>query len=101
MSACRRSSRIRTDRTRRRTGARSLSRTPPSSGTGPRAGVGPRAAACIPNPQGTFSGTATYDDGFTTLNYSWSGTVDFDPNGQINPWFPDYYTEVWDHADVA
>lgn len=75
--------------------------TPPSSGTGPRAGVGPRAAACIPNPQGTFSGTATYDDGFTTLNYSWSGTVDFDPNGQINPWFPDYYTEVWDHADVA
>jgi hypothetical protein len=75
-----------------------LSFSPPST---PHA-VGPRAAnVCTPNPQGSFSGTATYTDDFTTLNYSWSGTVDFDPNGQINPWFPDYYTEVWDNANVA
>jgi hypothetical protein len=75
---------------------------PPSSG-GTHAAVRPRAAnVCIPNPQGTFSGTAHYDDTVTTsMDWSWSGNVDFDPNGLINPWFPDYATEVWDSATVA
>jgi hypothetical protein len=78
-----------------------ISWTPGPAGA-PHGAVGPRAAnVCIPNPQGSFSGSATYDDGFTTLNYSWSGTVDFDPNGQINPWFTDYFTELWDYANVA
>jgi hypothetical protein len=74
---------------------------PPSSGT--HAAVGPRAAnVCIPNPQGSFSGTAHYDDTITTIvDWSWSGTVDFDPNGQVNPWFSDYFDEVWDNATVA
>jgi hypothetical protein len=79
----------------------SLTWSPPSSGAAQHAAVGPRANVCIPNPQGSFSGTAHYDDTFTTLNYSWSGNVDFDPNGQINPWFPDYQTEVWDNASAA
>ena len=74
---------------------------PPSSGT--HAAVGPRAAdVCIPNPQGTFSGTAHYDDTITTkVDWTWSGNVDFDPAGQINPWFPDHATEVWDSASVV
>ena len=74
---------------------------PPSSL--PHAGVSPRAAnVCIPDPQGTFSGTAHYDDTITTVvDWTWNGTVDFDPNGQVNPDFPDYFTEVWDNATVA
>jgi hypothetical protein len=68
----------------------------------PHAAVMPRTAACIPNPQGSFSGTAHYDDGITTsVDWSWSGNVDFDPAGKINPWFPDYASEVWDDASVV
>jgi hypothetical protein len=76
-----------------------ISWTPPSPGL--HSAV--RAAnVCIPDPQGTFSGTAHYDDGITTVvDWSWSGNVDFDPNGQVNPGFPDYFDEVWDNADVA
>jgi hypothetical protein len=78
----------------------SLTFSPPSAG--PHAAVSPRAAACVPNPQGSFSGTAHYDDGITTeVDWNWSGNVDFDPAGQINPWFPDYATEVWDDASVV
>jgi hypothetical protein len=79
----------------------SLAWLPPGAGT--HAAARPRAAnVCIPNPQGSFSGTAHYDDTVTTtVDWSWSGTVDLDPNGQINPWFPDYFTEVWDDASVA
>jgi hypothetical protein len=74
---------------------------PPSSG--PNAAVGPRAAnVCLPDPQGSFSGTGDYDNGVgTTLHYSWNGTVDFDPFGPGNPWFPDYAGEVWDSATVV
>ena len=74
---------------------------PEGSGTG-HAAISPQTDACVPNPQGSFSGTAHYDDTVTTVvDWSWSGNVDFDPNGQINPWFPDYFDEVWDNADVA
>jgi hypothetical protein len=73
---------------------------PPSSL--PHTGVRPRAAnVCVPDPQGSFSGSAHYDDTVTTIvDWSWSGDVDFDPFGQMNPWFPDYFTEVWDSAMV-
>jgi hypothetical protein len=79
----------------------SLTFSPP--GPGPHAGVTPRAAnVCVPDPQGSFSGTAHYDDGITTeMDWSWSGNVDFDPVGQINPWFPDYASELWDAASVV
>jgi hypothetical protein len=79
-----------------------LTFSPPSS-RARHSAVGPRAGgACTPNPQGTFSGTAHYDDTITTVvDWSWSGNVDFDPNGQVNPFFPDYDTEVWDNSDVA
>jgi hypothetical protein len=74
--------------------------TPPSSG--PHSAVRPRAAnVCIPNPQGSFSGTAHYDDTVSTIvDWSWSGNVVFEANGQVNPWFPDYFDEVWDNATV-
>jgi hypothetical protein len=80
-----------------------ISWSPPSPGGGPNAGVRPRAAnVCVPEPQGSFSGTGDYDNGFgTTLHYSWIGTVDFDPFGPGNPWFPEYSTEVWDSATVV
>jgi hypothetical protein len=76
---------------------------PPTPGSPRAPAVGPRAAnVCVPDPQGSFSGTGDYDNGFgTTLHYSWSGTVDFDPFGPGNPWFPDYSTEVWDSATVV
>jgi hypothetical protein len=79
----------------------SLTFSPPSSG--PHTAIRPRAAnVCIPDPQGSFSGTGDYDNGVgTTLHYSWNGTVDFDPFGPGNPWFPDYSTEVWDSAMVV
>jgi hypothetical protein len=85
------------------TKAFSLAFMPPSSGGAPHGAVSPRAAdVCIPDPQGTFSGTAHYDDTVTTVvDWSWSGTVDFDPDGQINPWFPDYSTEAWSNASVV
>jgi hypothetical protein len=78
-----------------------LTFSPPASG--PHASVSPRAAnVCTPNPQGNFSGTAHYDDTVSTsMDWSWSGNVDFDPDGQINPWFPGYDDEVWDNARVA
>jgi hypothetical protein len=73
--------------------------TPPSSSGHSAA----RAAnVCLPDPQGSFSGTAHYDDGITTkVDWSWSGNVDFDPAGQINPWFPVFGSEVWDSASVV
>lgn len=72
---------------------------PPSSA--PRTAVSPRAATvCVPDPQGGFSGSSTYTDPATTVNWSWSGNVDFEPNGSINPWFTEYGTEVWDAATV-
>jgi hypothetical protein len=79
----------------------SLTFSPP--GPGPHAGITPRAAnVCVPEPQGSFSGTGDYDNGVgTTLHYSWSGTADFDPFGPGNPWFPDYSSEIWDSATVV
>jgi hypothetical protein len=79
----------------------SLSWSPPSSGAAPHAGIRPRANVCIPNPQGSFSGSSTYTDPATTMNWSWTGTVDFDPSGSINPWFIPYASEVWDASTVA
>ncbi|HKB07938.1 MAG TPA: hypothetical protein VKF61_06665, partial [Candidatus Polarisedimenticolia bacterium] len=73
---------------------------PPIAGA--HSAIRPRADVCLPNPQGSFSGMAHYDDGITTsVDWSWSGNVDFDPAGQINPWFPDYASEVWDDASVV
>jgi hypothetical protein len=79
----------------------SLSFSPPS--TGPHAAVSPRAApVCVPGPQGSFSGSSHYEDSFgTVLDWSWTGTVDFDPFGPANPWFPAYAGELWDSASVA
>jgi hypothetical protein len=79
----------------------SLTFAPPASLS--HAGVSPRASnVCVPNPQGSFSGTAHYDDTVAdVVDWSWSGTVDFDPNGQANPGFPDFFDEVWDEAIVA
>jgi hypothetical protein len=44
---------------------------------------------------GTFSGHAAYDDTITRVNWSWSGTVELEANGQQNGW-KDYESEVWD-----
>jgi len=77
-----------------------ISWTPPSAA--PHSAVGSRAAnVCIPGPQGGFSGSSHYTDPATTMDWSWSGTVDFDPFGPINPWFPEFGGEVWDSASVA
>jgi hypothetical protein len=67
---------------------------------GPRSG-GPRAGVCLPDPTGTFSGNGTFTDATMTLNYTWSGTADFEHFGPSNPWFPEFATEVWDAATVA
>jgi hypothetical protein len=32
------------------------------------------------------------------VDWSWSGNVVFEANGQVNPWFRDYFDEVWDNA---
>jgi hypothetical protein len=74
---------------------------PPSSG--PHSAVSARAAnVCLPDPRGSFSGSSHYEDSFgTVLDWSWSGSVDFDPFGPFNPWFPAYAGEVWDSASVA
>jgi hypothetical protein len=78
----------------------SLSWSPPSSGR--RSAVSPRAPVCVPNPQGSFSGTAHYDDAVADIvDWTWSGNVVFEANGQVNAWFPDYSSEVWDNATVA
>jgi hypothetical protein len=79
-----------------------LTFSPPTAGAARETAASPRANVCTPNPQGTFSGTAHYDDTVTTVvDWSWSGNVDFDPNGQANPGFPDFFDEVWDEAIVA
>jgi hypothetical protein len=79
----------------------SLTFAPPSSL--PHSGLSPRAAnVCVPDPQGSFSGTAHYDDTVTTIvDWSWSGNVDFDPDGQMSPWFTDFSSELWDAATPA
>jgi hypothetical protein len=80
----------------------SLAWLPPSSA--PHAGVGSRAAnVCVPNPQGSFSGTAHYDDSITTqVDWSWNGTVDFDPaDDPEHPPFEDYSDELWDASKPA
>jgi hypothetical protein len=76
--------------------------TPPNSGGSSSAPAAPRAAnVCIPDPTGTFSGTAHYDDTVSTvMDWSWSGNADFEPDGLINPWFPEFFSEVWDAATV-
>jgi hypothetical protein len=76
-----------------------ISWTPPTSAPG---AFGSRAAnVCIPEPQGSFSGTAHYDDTVADiLDWTWSGNVVFEANGQANAWFPDFDTEVWDNATV-
>jgi hypothetical protein len=80
-----------------------ISWTPPSPGSAREPAVGPRAAnVCVPQPQGSFSGSGDYDNGVgTTLSYTWSGSVDFDPFGPGNPWFSEYSTEVWDSSTVV
>jgi hypothetical protein len=80
----------------------SLSWSPVSAGAGAStlgAGTTRAANVCIPDPTGTFSGTAHYDDTATTvMDWSWSGNVEFQPNGQMGPWFPEYFGENWDAA---
>ena len=67
----------------------------------PHSGISPRADVCVPNPQGSFSGTAHYDDMVADiLDWTWSGNVVFEENGQANAGFPDFANEVWDKATV-
>jgi len=77
-----------------------LSFSPPSPS--PRAATPRAGGVCLPDPQGSFSGTAHYDDTVTTvMDWSWSGNVEFDYFGLGNPWFPEYSTELWDTATVT
>jgi hypothetical protein len=74
----------------------------PNPPSGPTPFAATRAGVCLPPPlQGSFSGTATYTDAATTMNWTWNGTVEFEPNGQANPnQFPDHAGEVWDSLAV-
>ena len=71
------------------------------SGSGAEGPTAAAAGVCLP-PAGNFSGSGTYSDmATTTMDWAWSGNVEFEADGQANPWFPEYFTEVWDRSIPA
>ena len=64
-----------------------------------RRAAGRAGEVCLPDPQGSFSGTAHYtDNAVTEIDWNWSGNVQFEPDGQGSPWFPEFFDETWDVA---
>ena len=57
-----------------------------------RRAAGRAGEVCLPDPQGGFSGTAHYtDNAVTEIDWNWSGNVQFEPDGQGSPWFPEFF----------
>ena len=65
-----------------------------------RRAAGRAGEVCLPDPQGSFSGTAHYTDlAVTEVDWSWSGNIVFESTGlQHSPWFPEFFDEEWDEA---